>query len=515
MTDHWSADQVRAADEALLGCSGNEVVQRLPVNICESLDDWVQRTPDAMALKTNAASITYAALGLDVDRIADWLHESGGVSAGDRVVLLADNSPFLVASFFAIARLDAVAVVVNPRLTDREVALIVGDAKPKLMLADKTSAEAVAHVDGESVVQGDLSFECQRLANEDSATPPGVVAMIYTTGTTGQPKGVMLTHRNLGFVAHVSGVLRGIEPGDLVYCVLPMSHVFGLSAVCCSVLMRGGSLRLLARFDAGLVMEHLAAEPVAGFLGVPTMYALMLETPRAKGFSSDTLRFLFSGGAPLDPDLKSRIQHVFGQPLHNGFGLTETGPTICQTRLYAPLSSCAVGFPLPGVDIEIRDDEDRAVPDGEIGELWVRGPNVMAGYFGQDNLTATVIRDGWFCTGDLVRIGDDGAINIAGRRKELIIHSGFNVYPPEVEAVLNAHPAVALSAVVGRAEEGNETVVAWVQPVAGESLTADALLAFARPQLAGYKVPGEVNIVTALPTASSGKVLKHRLGEGA
>jgi acyl-CoA synthetase (AMP-forming)/AMP-acid ligase II len=229
------------------------------------------------------------------------------------------------------------------------------------------------------------------------------------------------------------------------------------------------------------------------------------------------LRACFSGGAPLDPALKRRFEERFGVTLQNGYGLTEASPTIAHTRLDAPRSDCSVGPLLPGVHarlVDARHHDGRDAPVDEAGELWVRGSNVMLGYYRNEALTAaTVDAEGWLNTGDLARFGSDGALAIVGRTKELIIRSGFNVYPAEVEAVLNAHPAILLSAVVGRAVVGNEEVVAFVELRPGARTDADELAAHTRALLAPYKQPAEIRIVESLPIAANGKVLKHRLSE--
>ncbi len=516
---HWTHSEILKVDEELLGCEPGAITAQLADNIFTAIDRWCRETPDATALVTDRGAVSYADLRQLIEQQREFL-SAHDVGAGDRVVLLAENDYVIVATFLALASRNAVAVIVNPRLTTSEVHAICDNAQPVMLIADNRADHAAHHL-GEptGITAGLLSFSYQQVNSAAIDVPEGVVAMIYTTGTTGTPKGVMLTHRNLGFVSFVSGALRGIRAGDLIYCVLPMSHVFGLSAVCCSVLMRGGAVRLLPRFEAKVVLAHLESEPVAGFLGVPTMYTLLLEQIGDRQVVSPTLRFAFSGGAPLDPDLKERVEKAFGMPLHNGFGLTETGPTICQTRLYAPLASCAVGFVLPGVEVELRNLSGNGPAENETGVLWVKGPNVMAGYFRQSDMTAQVLKNGWFCTGDLAQFGDDGALCIVGRHKELIIRSGFNVYPPEVEAVLNAHPQVALSAVLGRPVPGNEEVVAFVQLAATASMSDESLnetlRTYCREKLAPYKVPGEIRILAELPTASSGKVLKHKLKEWA
>jgi len=266
-----------------------------------------------------------------------------------------------------------------------------------------------------------------------------VAAMIYTTGTTGEPKGVMLTHQNLMFTGFVSGKLRGLGEADRVLTALPLSHAFGLSAVLCSVLTQGASLELMATFSATGVLARLGDGAVTGFLGVPAMYTQLISADRDNALNYPFLRFLFSGGAPLDPTLKKTVETRFGLPLHNGYGLTESGPTIAQTRLYAPLDDTSVGFVIPGVDYQIVG---ASTSEEGIGELKVRGPNIMAGYYRNQAQTDQVLIDGWLATGDLARINVSGALEIVGRIKELIIKNGFNVYPPEVEAALLRLPEI-------------------------------------------------------------------------
>jgi acyl-CoA synthetase (AMP-forming)/AMP-acid ligase II len=245
------------------------------------------------------------------------------------------------------------------------------------------------------------------------------------------------------------------------------------------------------------------------------MFARLLEHAalcHPKGADGPKLRFVYSGGAPLDPRIKRETEQLFGIPLRNAYGMTESGPTICQVRFNERLDSCSVGRPLPGMQVKVLNDHGRPVAPGEVGELHVKGPNVMRGYFRNPEATAAVMdEDGYLNTGDLVRVDVDGNMHIAGRSKELIIHSGFNVYPPEVEAAIARHPEVTICAVVGKQEAGNETVVAYVQRAAGSKLDAEALQAFIKADLAAYKRPSRIIFSASLPTAPSGKVLKHRL----
>lgn len=341
-----------------------------------------------------------------------------------------------------------------------------------------------------------------------------VAAMIYTSGTTGDPKGVMLTHRGLLFIGCVSGGMRNLRPGTHVYGVLPTSHVFGLSSVCIGALANGACLHTVPRFDPQALVETLEQEPIAVLQGVPAMYARALEylAQRGQPLQAESLVYMSSGGAPLDLDLKSRVERVFGCTLHNGYGLTEASPTVSQTRIGEHHNTTTVGKLLPGLGCRLLDQQGREVPAGEVGELWVSGPNLMKGYFRNPAATAAVLgEDGWLNTGDLAQMDEDGNLFIVGRTKELIIRSGFNVYPPDVEAVLNSHPDVVMSAVVGRQVPGNEEVIAYVQPVAGSALTPEALRAYAAEQLSPYKLPSHMVFMDNLPATATGKILKGRL----
>jgi long-chain acyl-CoA synthetase len=306
---------------------------------------------------------------------------------------------------------------------------------------------------------------------------------------------------------------------DRIYGVLPISHVYGLASVSLGGLFAGACLQLEPRFSARAMRDALERHGVTVLQGVPSMYAKLVDSAGGdpRPLRASRLRCCFAGGAPLDPALKATVERLLGRVLHNGLGLTEASPTVAQTRLWAPRSDCSVGPLLPGLEMRLVDPRHSAVRDvapGEPGELWVRGPSVMRGYYRDADLTArTISSDGWLNTGDIVRRGDDGALFVVGRSKELIIRSGFNVYPVEVESVLNSHPAVTLSAVVGRAVPGNEEVVAFVELASGASATPAEIAAFAATQLAPFKRPREIVIMPSLPVAANGKVLKHRLSE--
>jgi long-chain acyl-CoA synthetase len=487
--------------------------------------------PGAEALRHGGGAWTFAALALAADAVAASL-AAAGVRGGDRVLIVGENCPALLALLFGVAALDAWVVIVNARLSPREIDLIAAHCEPRRsVFTAGVSPDAATHAlrrgaDEPLAIPG-MDEVLMTPRNDACGAEPvhadpaqQVAALIYTSGTTGDPKGVMLTHRNLLYIARLSSTLRRLRHDDRVYAVLPISHVYGLASVGLGTLFGGACLELETRYTPQAMLAALTEHGGVSMLqGVPSMYAKLVDLIEgsAQPFAATRLRACFAGGSPLDAALKARVERVLGVTLHNGYGLTEAAPTIAHTRLDAPRTDCSVGRPLPGVElrfVDTRDPQRREVPAGEPGELWVRGPNVMRGYYRNEALTArTVDAEGWLNTGDLARCDADGALFIVGRTKELIIRSGFNVYPPEVEAMLNAHPAVSLSAVVGRAVAGNEEVIAFVELRPRASATPADLAAHLRPLLAPYKQPAEIRIVPALPVAANGKVLKHRLAD--
>jgi acyl-CoA synthetase (AMP-forming)/AMP-acid ligase II len=503
----------------------NGLLAALPARIDAIVRAHARATPAAPALREDGRSVTYAELETGVDACAAWLRGLG-VREGERVMLVSENCIAQVTALFAIASLDAWFVNVNARLTPPELETIRSHCGARVVLytaaASKDAAAHAARAGAGSRAHGELmaSLHADGAVPEADMPVPEMpepsrarqtAALVYTTGTTGNPKGVMLSHRNLLFVAAVSSRLRGVVPGDLAYGVLPVSHVYGLTSVLLGTLYAGACLRLAARFTPRAMLDAIRGGELTIVQGVPAMYARLLELCAVDGAGvpltaplASNLRFAYAGGSPLDPSLKRDAERLLGVPLHNGYGLTEAAPTVSQTRLDAPRADTSVGHPIPGVEVRV---------DGPDGQLFVRGPNVMQGYYRDPDGTRAVLGDdGWLDTGDLARRGPDGALFIAGRSKELINRSGFKVYPLEVETVLNAHPAVTQSAVVGRAlPDGDEEVVAFVQPAAGSLLSADALAAWAAARLAPYKRPARIVLMDSLPAAPSGKVLKHKL----
>lgn len=521
-------EKMQSSDLTKLGQSVEQLLQDLPERISTPLRHWQRESPNAIAVSDHLGNhCSFTELATRVDSCKDLLREQG-VVAGDRVLLINENCVAVLVWILALSEIDAVSVVVNARLAEPEMARIRQHCEPRLTACFLDSSAARVHWASLREESGSLEVDqfaapigllqgapSESLGEQNRPIADRVCVMIYTTGTTGDPKGVMLSHRNMLYVAAVTSVLRGMTKADRIYCVLPISHIFGLSAVFLATLFLGAELVLADRFDAQVCLRTLKERGITGMMGVPTMFARILEYARANDLNKDDmprLRFLYSGGSPLDPTIKRDTEQLMGLTLLNAYGMTESGPTICQVRWDEKLDNCSVGRALPGLTLRIVGSDGRPVPQGEVGELHVRGPNIMRGYYKNPEATAAVIdAEGFLNTGDMVRLDEMGNVHIAGRSKELIIHSGFNVYPPEVEAAIAKHPDVVLCAVIGEVMDGNEMVIAYVQRKAKSNLTESVLQAFLKPSLSPYKRPATIIFLPQLPTAPSGKVLKHQL----
>jgi long-chain acyl-CoA synthetase len=512
-------------EQAERSAAAADILASLPNRIHQVFDRHVAATPDSFALVEDGETLTYRQFDRAVTGTTEALQEFG-IRAGDRVLIVSENCISLACLLFAVSRLDAWAIVANPRLSPRELDLIRdhSGARRVFFTAD-VSEEAAAHASrvGARIRDiGPLSGIGVSALNEDTVAEPvepdsasQVAVLIYTSGTTGTPKGVMLTHRNLLFSAMTTALHRNMTSADIQYCVLPISHIVGISLLI-QTLMVGASVRLVVKYSPAALVKAMAEEGITMLNGVPATYQRLLEYKATAGLpklNRGALRLIGVAGAPLDLDLKARVEGELGLPLSNGFGITECSPGISGVRSDAPRNDNAVGRLLPGLEARIVGKDGKIITNGDIGELHVRGPNVMRGYYRAPDLTAKAMdEDGWFNSGDLARFDDD-ILFIVGRSKEMIIRSGFNVYPAEVEAVISTHPAVVQSAVVGRQVEGNEEVVAFVQLLKGSDVTTHNLMAHIAPLLTSYKRPSEIILMDTLPATSTGKLLKHKLAE--
>lgn len=480
---------------------------------------WAARTPDAPALLEDERTISYSQLQRGIADAKAAL-SAMGVARGHRVMLVAENCTGLVYFVFACSVLGAAFVLVNARLSAEEIDAIAShaDAQAEVYL-DAGFKDGVVH----ALRRNAMPIDCGVAGNVRVASPPrpvaaepgdgDVAALIYTSGTTGKPKGVMLTHAGLLFVATTLIGYRRMSAADRSYGVLPMSHTMGLTSVLLGTLAAGGSVLLRARFDVAALVDAIEAKGLTMFQGVQAMHSALLAHLKRLGrpLRGSRLRYVYAGGSPLDPTLKAEVESLFGLPLHNGYGMTESSPTICHSRYGEKRADSSVGPAIPGLSIRIVDADGADVEPGASGELWVKGPNLMRGYFRDPAATQATMRDGWLRTGDLARLDAEGSVFLVGRLKDIIIRSGFNVYPAEVEAALNAHPAVAQSAVVGREVERNEEVIAFVQRKPGTALDAAALQAFLKDRVSPYKRPSHIVFLDALPAMASGKIQRTAL----
>lgn len=484
----------------------------------EFLDAQIKQRSTARAVSdSTGVRWDYATLDAAIAELQDVLAASGA-RPGDRVAVLIENCAAAMAAVFACSRMGAIAVPVNARQTAVEIDRVVSHARPAAALfTTAASPDAVEHARrmGGQGISG--AFGAMHLATPFASDPddlPDVAALLYTTGTTGTPKGVMLTHSALRFGGDSSARMRGMTRDDVIYGVLPMTHVFGLTAITTGATIAGAEVIFEARFSTEKLYNALISG-VTLFSGVPQMHALLMQHAKERGYDKlpeCNLRYVSSGAAPLDPAWKRKAEAFYGLPLQNGYGATETtsGCTLTVNRLGDP--DISAGPPLEGT--ELRIDESVAGGGGGKGEVLARGPHIMKGYYKNPEATAAALDDeGWLHTGDLGRFDDLGRLHILGRSKELIIHGGFNVYPPEVEAALNDHPLVIQSAVIGRAKDGDEQVLAFVQIAADDRPDPEDLRNFVARRLAGYKRPAKIVMAEALPAAPTGKLLKHRLLE--
>jgi len=506
----------------------SDLLKSLPENINDIIKPWADHSADRLAVVETSGSLTYGQLDNVVKETSLWLRDLG-VRPGDRVLLVCENCRAFVAIFLALTGMDAWPVLANARLSAREIddirdhcgarrVIYMASVPPHAAQHAKRHGAIIEERPGfGSIGVGHLN---EKVEPEPIATNSAdrVAALIYTSGTTGLPKGVVLTHRNLLFIAAVSAQIRSLTPDDRLYGVLPMSHAVGLSVVLLGTLLSGATLYLSPRFDPVAALAALERDRLTIVLGVPAMFALLADYAKAKKLSGPlkypALRIISSSGAPLQPAVKEAVENLFGMPLHNGYGVTECSPTIAQARVDEPRADLSVGRVLPGVEIKLMGTNGEQMGDGEVGELWVRGPNVAKGYYrAPEETTAAINPEGWFNTRDLAQL-KDGHLFIVGRTKELIVRFGMNVYPAEVEAVLNAHPAVVNSAVIGRlvqGVEGGEEVVAFIQLSPGSSVSTTELADHAAKNLAPYKRPSQILLVREMPLTPTGKVRKDEL----
>ncbi|MGW0685646.1 long-chain-fatty-acid--CoA ligase [Streptomyces sp. NPDC002754] len=479
---------------------------------------------DRPAVRQGGDRLTYERLGDACARFASLLGERG-VRTGDRVAMAVPNVVDFPVAYYGILAAGAVVVPLNPLLKSREFAHVLGDCEPRVVVTAASCAgevtAAAAPTGRPCLTAGTEEFaqllrEAEPLRSIVERADHDTAVILYTSGTTGAPKGAELTHRNLAANARTvaRGILR-IDRDDVVFGGLPLFHAFGQTCALNAAVSAGATLTLLPRFDAGAALETMARDGVTLFLGVPTMYAALLHGGVGMGIRPGRLRLAVSGGASLPVQTLHAFERTYGVPILEGYGLSETSPVATFNPPDGPRRPGSIGLPVDGVALRLLDDAGQPVEVGEVGEIVIRGDNVMKGYWNRAAATREAFTDGWLRTGDLARVDDDGYYYVVDRKKDLIIRSGYNVYPREIEEVLHEHPAVAEAAVLGVPHETHgEEVVAVVSLRVGERAEPEAIREFVRERVAAYKYPRRVRIVAALPKGATGKILKRELADG-
>ena len=482
-----------------------------------------ERYPNRTALRCDDLQFTYAEFDAAAARVATLL-ERAGVEPGDRVGLMLPNTPAFALAFYGIMYRGAVAVPMNPLLKAREVSYYLSNSGAKALFATPAFAEeataGAAEVGAECWVVDDAGLKklIADLPEQDSPVECGdhdVAVILHTSGTTGKPKGAMLTHGNLSRNCEVS-VRTLVETGqdDVVMGCLPLFHVFGLTCGLNGTVFAGGMLTLLPRFEPRKAIEIIERDAVTVFQGVPTMYSALLSVAdQAPPGAMRTLRTCVSGGAALPVQVLADFEKAFGCTVLEGYGLSESSPAAAFNHPNRPRKPGSIGTPIEGVEMRVVDLDGVEVPQGEAGQIQIRGHNVMKGYWNLPDATKeTITEDGWLNTGDVGRVDEDGYFYIVDRTKDMIIRGGYNVYPREIEEVLYEHPAVAEAAVIGIPHDSlGEEVGAAVALKKGAAVTADELRDYVKARVAAYKYPRLVWLVDALPKGPTGKLLKREI----
>ncbi len=514
------------------------------LNLSVLLEDSARKHPDRDAVVLGDTRLTYAQVDAAANQVAHLL-VARGVAPGDKVALTCPNTPHFPIAYYGILKAGAVVVPLNVLLKGREVAYHLDDCDARVYLCFQGTPELPMGAEGHAGFQQVDGCEHFLVITADPAAPSPIegtetlaqalrdqpatatsalteptdsAVILYTSGTTGQPKGAELSHANLVLNALTCVQVFGAPPGgDRHLVTLPLFHSFGSTVQLNAGFATGSTLVLLPRFDAAQALALLEREQITFFAGVPTMYwgllgALTEDVDVAR--IAATLRIATAGGASLPVEILREFEERFGVAVLEGYGLSETAPVATFNQLDRPAKPGSIGYPIWGVEVKLVDPEGGDLEGGPdvVGEIAVRGHNVMKGYYDRPEATAEVLRDGWFRTGDLARRDEDGYYYIVDRAKDMIIRGGFNVYPREVEEVLLTHDAVSLVAVVGVPHEAlGEEVKAYVIRRPGAEVTEEELVAWCREQMASYKYPRTVEFRDSLPMTATGKILKREL----
>lgn len=483
---------------------------------------------DKVAYSYMGKERTYAQLAADIEYCAGAF-EWRGIGQGDKVALLLPNCEEFLISYYAIIGLGATVVPINPTYKPQEIAYILTDAQVKGVVAMGQIAEGFVKMAEQepaisklliltthSPVAGlesvsDLLTEQKIPTHWPELKDDDVAVLLYTSGTTGRPKGAMLTHKNMISNARSTGEHIEFSAEDVIICVLPMFHVFCMTVCMNMSVLFGSRMIILPRFSPQETIETIKKQQITFFVGVPTMYTMMLNTPGAQKEDFQSLKFGISGGSALPVEIWEQFQKKYAIKIIEGYGLSEASP-VCSFNPLTKQKSGSIGQEIPDVTVKIFNDQGEELPNGQIGELVVQGPNVMLGYYNNPTATAEAIKEGWLYTGDLATMDNEGYLYIVDRKKDMILVGGYNVYPREVEEVIYRLPEVEEVAVVGVPSEiYGEKVKAFIKFKTGQSLSEEAIIEFCTQNMAKYKVPKEIIYLPELPKNSTGKILRRLL----
>lgn len=527
------------------------------LNLADFVENGARSWPDNPAIIYRGSGITYAQFDAAANRLANALAKSG-VGPDDTVAIMLPNLPEFPIAYFAVLKLGAIVVPVNTMFKEMEIRYILEDSRARAIIAWQPAVSEVAKalsqptecrrclivgedVSGESAPRFASETQFSTLQEAIQTSSPrftssarretDTAVILYTSGTTGRSKGAELTHFNMYRNAVTVADMIGICERDRFVATLPLFHSFGQTHVMNATFARGGAIIPHPRFDAANVLESFRRDGVTLFAGVPTMYVYLLNATEPAGVETsaaaspaggreddarpsvpNSLRLCISGGAPMPISVLHEFERRFGVVILEGYGLSETSPVACSNRPDRVRKPGSIGLPLKDVEMRVVDDDDRELGPGEVGEIVIMGPNIMKGYLNKPEATAEAMRNGWFHTGDLAYRDEDGYFYIVDRKKDMILKSGYNVYPREVEEVLYRHPAVAEAAVIGVPDPiKGEEVKAYVVLKDGFAATEEELIGHCRELVAPYKCPKYVELLPALPKSATGKILRREL----
>jgi long-chain acyl-CoA synthetase len=491
------------------------------LNLASIVSDSAAKVPESPAVRLGEAELSYAELDDRSARLATLLREKG-LRPGDRVGVMLPNVLEFPISYYGVLRAGCVVVPMNVLLKRREIAFYLEDSGSKLLLAwhgfaaEAGDGAADAGVEAIEVEPGGFAAmlaELEPTPGLADTDADDTAVILYTSGTTGKPKGAELTHSNLLRNADVSSrTTSEIAAGDVVFGGLPLFHSFGQTVSMNASLMVGACLTLVPKFDPGEALATMQRDGVTHFYGVPTMYGALLHHPGREDYDTSALRICITGGASMPVEVLRGFEDAFGAIVLEGYGLSETSPVSSSNHPDRERKPGSIGTPLEGVEMKVFDEDDNEVAQGEVGEIVIRGHNIMKGYWQRPDATAEAMRGGWFHSGDMARVDEEGYFYIVDRKKDLIIRGGYNVYPREVEEVLYEHPKIREAAVIGVPhDQWGEEIGAAVVLHDGEELAPAEVSAYVKERIAAYKYPRLVWFVEELPKGPTGKILKREI----